>query len=297
MTPPANLVNLERVSVSFGVRPILDEVSIGVGAGQRVGVVGRNGDGKSTLLDILGGQLEPVRAAGSPAPTVCGSVSWASATTSPPARASPRWSSVAAPSTSGLPTAPRATWSSLLLADVAPGPARRRALRRGAPPLLPGAAAARRARPAAARRAHQPPRRGGGRLARRPPGLPRRGAGRGDPRPLVPRRGVQPDVGGPRRRCRRLRRRLRRLRAGPRRARPAGGGLRGAATQPGAQGAGLAAARCAGAHLEAEVPHRRRHLADRRRPPAARLPGAAALRRAAPGQGRDRRGGRRPGAR
>ena len=50
-----NLVNLERVSKSYGVRPLLDEVSLGVGADQRIGVVGRNGDGKTTLLRILAG--------------------------------------------------------------------------------------------------------------------------------------------------------------------------------------------------------------------------------------------------
>ena len=54
-----NLVNLERVSKSYGVRPLLDEVSLGVGADQRIGVVGRNGDGKTTLLRILAGLEEP----------------------------------------------------------------------------------------------------------------------------------------------------------------------------------------------------------------------------------------------
>ncbi|MEJ7796193.1 MAG: ABC-F family ATP-binding cassette domain-containing protein [Nocardioides sp.] len=54
-----NLVNLERVSKSFGVRPLLAEVSLGVTAGQRIGIVGRNGDGKTTLLEIMAG-LEPV---------------------------------------------------------------------------------------------------------------------------------------------------------------------------------------------------------------------------------------------
>jgi len=55
----SNLVNLERVSKSYGIRPLLTDVSIGVGAGQRIGVVGRNGDGKTTLLRILGGLEEP----------------------------------------------------------------------------------------------------------------------------------------------------------------------------------------------------------------------------------------------
>ena len=39
----ANLINLERVSKSYGVRPLLDHVSLGISVGERVGVVGRNG--------------------------------------------------------------------------------------------------------------------------------------------------------------------------------------------------------------------------------------------------------------
>jgi len=52
-TPAPNLVNLESVSKSFGTRTLLDGVSLGIGRGERVGVVGRNGDGKSTLLRVL----------------------------------------------------------------------------------------------------------------------------------------------------------------------------------------------------------------------------------------------------
>ena len=55
----ANLVNLERVSKAYGVRPILSAVSLGVSASQRIGVVGRNGDGKTTLLRILAGREQP----------------------------------------------------------------------------------------------------------------------------------------------------------------------------------------------------------------------------------------------
>jgi len=55
----ANLVNLESVSKSYGVRPLLDEVSLGVGEGQRIGVVGLNGGGKTTLLEVLAGITEP----------------------------------------------------------------------------------------------------------------------------------------------------------------------------------------------------------------------------------------------
>ena len=54
----ANLVNLENVHKTYGVRPLLDGVSLGVASGERVGVVGLNGGGKTTLLEVLTG-LEP----------------------------------------------------------------------------------------------------------------------------------------------------------------------------------------------------------------------------------------------
>ncbi|BBZ28969.1 ABC transporter ATP-binding protein [Mycolicibacterium madagascariense] len=49
----ANLINLERATVGYGTRTLLDGVSLGVDDGQAIGVVGRNGDGKTTLLQIL----------------------------------------------------------------------------------------------------------------------------------------------------------------------------------------------------------------------------------------------------
>jgi ATP-binding cassette subfamily F protein uup len=54
----ANLVNLESVSKSYGVKALLDAVSLGVNEGDRIGVVGLNGGGKTTLLEVLTG-LEP----------------------------------------------------------------------------------------------------------------------------------------------------------------------------------------------------------------------------------------------
>src|SRR6478735_7382470 len=55
----SNLLNLERVSKSYGVRPLLTEVSLGIGVGERIGIVGRNGDGKTTLLEVMTGIEEP----------------------------------------------------------------------------------------------------------------------------------------------------------------------------------------------------------------------------------------------
>ncbi len=55
----ANLINLERVSLVFGTAHVLDDVSIGILTGDRIGVVGRNGGGKSTLLRVMAGLQEP----------------------------------------------------------------------------------------------------------------------------------------------------------------------------------------------------------------------------------------------
>ena len=59
MSAPLNLVNLERVHKAHGTTVLLDDVSLGVAAGERIGVVGRNGSGKSTLLGVLTGREEP----------------------------------------------------------------------------------------------------------------------------------------------------------------------------------------------------------------------------------------------
>jgi ATPase subunit of ABC transporter with duplicated ATPase domains len=55
----ANLVSVERASLALGTTHILDGVSLGVTSDTRIGVVGRNGDGKSTLLRVLAG-FQPV---------------------------------------------------------------------------------------------------------------------------------------------------------------------------------------------------------------------------------------------
>ncbi|MEV4221856.1 ABC-F family ATP-binding cassette domain-containing protein [Nonomuraea sp. NPDC049725] len=54
-----NLVNLESVSHAYGPKPLLSDVSLGVEMGERIGVVGRNGGGKTTLLSVIAGDVRP----------------------------------------------------------------------------------------------------------------------------------------------------------------------------------------------------------------------------------------------
>ena len=54
-----NLINAERVTMSYGTRTLLDSVSLGLDRGEVAGIVGRNGTGKTTLLRILAGTLMP----------------------------------------------------------------------------------------------------------------------------------------------------------------------------------------------------------------------------------------------
>ncbi|MER6913179.1 ABC-F family ATP-binding cassette domain-containing protein [Streptomyces sp. NPDC000594] len=54
-----NLVNVEAVSKVYGTRALLDTVSLGVSEGDRIGVVGRNGDGKTTLIRMLAKLEDP----------------------------------------------------------------------------------------------------------------------------------------------------------------------------------------------------------------------------------------------
>ena len=59
MPPPRNLVNLKAVGKGYGSRTVLDDVTLGVAAGERIGIVGRNGDGKSTLMRLVAGTEQP----------------------------------------------------------------------------------------------------------------------------------------------------------------------------------------------------------------------------------------------
>ncbi|HEY1104817.1 MAG TPA: ABC-F family ATP-binding cassette domain-containing protein [Agromyces sp.] len=55
----AHLLGAERLHLEFPTRTVFDEVTLGIDEGDRIGIVGRNGDGKSTLLKLLAGRLEP----------------------------------------------------------------------------------------------------------------------------------------------------------------------------------------------------------------------------------------------
>jgi ABC-type polysaccharide/polyol phosphate transport system ATPase subunit len=60
MTAPArNLVNLHSVDKGYGTRRVLAGVTLGIAAGDRVGIVGANGAGKSTLVRTIAGILPP----------------------------------------------------------------------------------------------------------------------------------------------------------------------------------------------------------------------------------------------
>jgi ABC transport system ATP-binding/permease protein len=56
---PRNLVNLSGVAKGYASRTVLRDLTLGVAEGERIGVVGRNGDGKSTLLRLIAGTEEP----------------------------------------------------------------------------------------------------------------------------------------------------------------------------------------------------------------------------------------------
>ena len=54
-----HLLSLHAVSLAFGGDPVLDGVSLNIAAGMRACVTGRNGEGKSTLLKVIAGRIEP----------------------------------------------------------------------------------------------------------------------------------------------------------------------------------------------------------------------------------------------
>ncbi|GAA5207828.1 ABC-F family ATP-binding cassette domain-containing protein [Microbacterium kyungheense] len=55
----AHLLGAEALHLEFPTKVVFDRVSLGIDEGDRIGVVGRNGDGKSSLLAMLAGRLQP----------------------------------------------------------------------------------------------------------------------------------------------------------------------------------------------------------------------------------------------
>lgn len=55
----AHLLGGEDLHIEFPTRTIFEGITVGLNEGNRIGIVGRNGDGKSTLLSLLGGRLTP----------------------------------------------------------------------------------------------------------------------------------------------------------------------------------------------------------------------------------------------
>ena len=54
-----NLLNVENVSKTYMEKTVLDDVSVGINDNDKIGVVGTNGTGKSTLLGIVAGVISP----------------------------------------------------------------------------------------------------------------------------------------------------------------------------------------------------------------------------------------------
>ena len=53
------MISTANITMQFGGKPLFENVSVKFGDGQRYGLIGANGCGKSTLMKILGGDLEP----------------------------------------------------------------------------------------------------------------------------------------------------------------------------------------------------------------------------------------------
>ncbi len=54
-----NLLNIEHIRKVFGEKVIFDDASVGIGEGDKIGIIGINGTGKTTLLRMIAGEEEP----------------------------------------------------------------------------------------------------------------------------------------------------------------------------------------------------------------------------------------------
>ena len=53
------LLSMQNISVTFGERDVLRNISFDIAKGDRVGLIGSNGSGKTTLFNVITGKLEP----------------------------------------------------------------------------------------------------------------------------------------------------------------------------------------------------------------------------------------------
>lgn len=52
------MISTNGITMQFGAKPLFENVSVKFGEGNRYGLIGANGSGKSTFMKILGGDLE-----------------------------------------------------------------------------------------------------------------------------------------------------------------------------------------------------------------------------------------------
>ena len=50
-----NIINIEHISKVFGEKQVFDDISCGIHQGDKIGIIGINGTGKTTLLKIIAG--------------------------------------------------------------------------------------------------------------------------------------------------------------------------------------------------------------------------------------------------
>ena len=53
------MITTSNLTIQFGAKPLFENVSVKFGEGNRYGLIGANGSGKSTFMKIIGGDLEP----------------------------------------------------------------------------------------------------------------------------------------------------------------------------------------------------------------------------------------------
>ena len=53
------MITTSNITMQFGAKPLFENVSVKFGDGNRYGLIGANGCGKSTFMKIMGGDLEP----------------------------------------------------------------------------------------------------------------------------------------------------------------------------------------------------------------------------------------------